>query len=425
MKTLIRTLTSFVRLIASQSLFRNAGFLIASTGVLSVFGFAFWLFVAHLYTAADIGVASAVISISILISNLSMLGLNTGLIRYIPQSKTASGDINAALILTALAAMAGSAVYATITGGLGAHLPFFTHNLGRSLLFCAILTAITLNSLTDSVFIARRKAQYHTASYAAFGLIRLILPLFLLTLGALGIFLAYAAAGIVALGLSLYFMTRYCDYQFWSRPNFDILRRTRRFITNNYLGTLVTGLPSQLMPSLIILKLDSAQSAYFAMAWTIAVVLYIIPGSIAQSLLAEGSHDPKDYVRNLRHAAKILALVITPLVIIAILIAPYVLRLFGAAYATGSIVLFEYLAISTLFLSISALGNVTLNIEHRTGLSLAIQAFTALVALGGSYLLINRGLTGIGLAFLASNILGAIAHVVLHARRLKRLRAAL
>ena len=398
----------------TDSLFRNATFLMASTGIMSVLGFGFWIFVAHLYSTTDIGVASAVIAISLLISNLSTLGLNMGLIRFIPESKTPSRDINAAIITVGAATMLASAIYVLISPSLGSHLSFFSDNVLHGVLFCVLLTAVTLNSLTDSVFIARRKAHYHTVAYAVFGLVRLILPLFLLPFGALGIFMAYVAAAMVSLGLSLYFMARNCGYEPLSRPNFQVLTRTRRFAADNYGAILLAGLPSQLMPSIVVTYLGASQSAYFSMAWTMVNLLYIVPTSIAQSLLAEGSNDYTNRGQDLWQAGRLLALIVVPLVILSVLIAPILLHLFGPDYSKGSTIIFQILAASTVFVSINSLGTAVLNIERRTSVVFSIQVLTTGVTLSGAYLMLPYGLTGIGLAFLAGSAASSIVHVTVH-----------
>src|SRR5882757_2751857 len=89
-------------LFRTDSLFRNAALLMTSTAIVSVLGFGFWLFVAHLYTPSQIGIASALISITTLLSNLSLLGFNAGLIRFLPKAQDQSRYINAVMIIVGL-----------------------------------------------------------------------------------------------------------------------------------------------------------------------------------------------------------------------------------------------------------------------------------------------------------------------------------
>nr|WP_269328954.1 oligosaccharide flippase family protein [Kineosporia babensis] len=403
-------------------MFRNAVFLMASTGIMSVLGFVFWIFVARLYPTEEIGMASAVISISLLVSNISMLGLNVSLIRFLPDSRAPSAEINAALLVAGGVAMAASALYALVGTTLATSLPFFTADVGRGTLFCVLLAATAVNSLTDSVFIANRRAHYHTVAYTVFGTVRLIMALVLVRFEALGIFLAYTAAGCLALLLSLWYMKRGCGYRLLARPAFGPLWRTRRFAVNNYVGLLLTGLPTQIVPSIIVARLGGHEAAYYTMAVNIANVLTIVPMAVEQAFLAEGSNSAAEDPARRRHwkAARLLFSIIVPMVAITLLAGPYLLHIFGREYAEGSTRLLEILAVSTIFLGVSALCTSMLNMQQRTGWIIVVQGATTAVILTCAHLFLPLGLQGIGLAFLTGSAVGAGAHVtiqILHHRR--------
>ncbi len=206
------------RLFFSDSLFRNATYLMASTAVMSVLGFFFWVFVAHLYDPADIGVASALIAIATLISNFSLLGLNYGLIRFLSSSKAPSRDINAAAVVVAGMTIFAAAAYALIGTRIGGDIELL-EGVWHKFAFIVLMSAVSLNSLTDAVFIANRRGEYHTIGYATFGLVKLILPLLLVPFGSLGIFGAYIMAMLASLIVSYYLMRRGCGYRIRTKPN--------------------------------------------------------------------------------------------------------------------------------------------------------------------------------------------------------------
>jgi O-antigen/teichoic acid export membrane protein len=97
-----------------------------------------------------------------------------------------------------------------------------------------------------------------------------------------------------------------------------------------------------------------------------------------------------------------------PAILIAIVAAPYILRIFGAAYATGSTTIFQLLAVSTVFVSVSSVCNTILNIEHKTSGIIVARVVTFLTTMGAVFPLMRFGLPGIGVAMLlgygASNI---------------------
>jgi O-antigen/teichoic acid export membrane protein len=65
-----------------------------NTGVMAVFGFFFWIINACLYSDEQVGIGTTLISIMTLISSFSILGLGTGLIRYLPTSERKNKKIN-------------------------------------------------------------------------------------------------------------------------------------------------------------------------------------------------------------------------------------------------------------------------------------------------------------------------------------------
>src|SRR5258708_9110519 len=155
-------------------------------------------------------------------------------------------------------------------------------------------------------------------SYTIFAVVKLVVPAFLVALGALGVFAAYILAVIASLVYSFIFMWKICGYAIRSRPNWDLLAQTRKFVFNNYIGVVLAGLPSQIMPLLIIKRIGSADVAYFSMAWTMANLLYVVPSAATQSLLAESSHQPQKHLLHVKHTVRLLALILIPCVLFAI-----------------------------------------------------------------------------------------------------------
>lgn len=388
-----------------------------STGIMSVLGFGFWLFVAHLYTPEQVGIASALISISTLLSSLSMVGLDSALIRFLPGSKNQSRDINTSLIAVGVLAAVAACVYVVVARLFNLSIAEPFEWSGGLPVFALIIVVVALNSLTDAVFIANRRAEFHTIVYAVFGLVKLILPIGLVGLGWLGIFAAFAVAALVGLALSFYYMMRVADYRFGRAPNWGLLASARKYSFNNYIGTLLASIPAQLMPLIIIQRLGAAQAAYFAMSLTMANLLYVAPSSVAQSLLAESSHQPEQRAKHVRHAVKMLTFMLVPAVALAIVIAPYLLGIFGRQYAHGSTALFQILAVATFFVAVSSVCNTILNVEHRSGGIVIARLALLVVTFALTFILIPLGLTGVGIAMTAGYAASNIVYLFLFRQR--------
>ncbi len=74
--------------------------------------------------------------------------------------------------------------------------------------------------------------------------------------------------------------------------------------------------------------------AWYHLAWTVAYTLYLVSSAVGYALLAEGAHEPAALEANARRAlGQSLALVV-PAATVIVVGAPWILRLFGADYAT-------------------------------------------------------------------------------------------
>lgn len=399
----IHLLVRAKQLFLTDSLFRNATLLMASTAIMSVLGFGFWLFIAHLYSAAMIGEASALIAMTTLISNVSLLGLNAGLIRFLPHSKNQSREINAAIIVVGTITLIAATAYLFISAAFGVHVALLA-STWHKIAFVLLMSTVSINSLTDAVFIGNRRAEYHTAGYAMLGIVKLVLPMFFIPFGALGIFMAYILAMVASLILSFYLMRRTCDYRLFARPDWGFIRKARKYATNNYIGVILAGLPAQLMPMFIIKRLGTADVAYFSMAWTMVNLLYVIPSAASQSLLAESSHDITQKSRHLKHTVRLLAAILVPIVTLSVIVAPYLLKIFGGQYASNGTAIFQLLALSTFTVAVSTVCTSVLNIEHRSFGTVIAQAGALLTTFASVTFLIRYGLPGVGGAMLLGSI---------------------
>lgn len=411
MKQFTQLINRGLHLFSTDSLFRNSVFLVASTAIMSVLGFGFWLFVAHLYTPEQVGAASALIAVATLLGNISLLGLDASIVRFLPSSKNKSRDINTAILAVGGVAILAALLYVFAGPALGIVVPLVDEDWER-VAFIGLIAIVGINSLTDAVFIANRRAELHTATYTVLSFVKLLLPLGMVQFGAMGIFAAYAFAILSSLLLTFYLMRRYTNYRVSVAPSWQLIVKTRRYTTHNYAGRLLSSVTAQLMPVFILAHLGADHVAYFSMAWTMANFLYIIPAAIAQSLLAEGATTPSDKKHHIRHAIRLISMIIVPIIAIAILAAPYLLHIFGVQYASGSTTVFQILAFATLFIAINEVSTTILNITHRSSGVVASQLCTLVVTFSAALVLIPLGLVGMGIALLLGNAAASICHLV-------------
>jgi O-antigen/teichoic acid export membrane protein len=155
-------------------------------------------------------------------------------------------------------------------------------------------------------------------------------------------------------------------------------------------------------------------TAYYYMAMMVANVLFIIPSATSTSLFAEGSNNEKDLKKHVKKAAKIIALLIIPAVIITIFFGKYILLLLGKNYSAEGYMLLNYLALSCIFMSISSVFGSLFLVKHKMKEILAINIISAVSILGLSMLWMSNGLGGLGLAWLVGKGITCLSSLVLY-----------
>lgn len=399
-----------------NSLYRNSIYLMLSTVVMAFFGFFFWIIAARLYSTEQIGLATTLVSIMGLITNFSLLGLNNTLIRYLPKSQQKNEKINTAFTLVILTTFVVSLSFVLGIHILSPKLLFIRQNFFYSLLFILFMIFYTLQTLTESIFIAYRTTNYILAKNTILSVAKLILPFFLVTLSAMGIFMSFGFASIISFILAFVILIKRFQYSYAIVINIDLVKKLAKFSFANYITTFLTGLPTLILPIIITNNINPKTSAYFYIDIMIANMLYIIPLATAQSLFAEGSHNEKGIRSHLKKSLQIIGTLLIPAIIITVLFGKYILAVFGKGYASDGFFFLQLLAISGIFIAINYLGSVLLNIEHRIGLLVMFNILTASSILLFSLIFLRFGLVGIGYAW----ILGQAISSLLYGYEIKR-----
>jgi O-antigen/teichoic acid export membrane protein len=142
----------------------------------------------------------------------------------------------------------------------------------------------------------------------------------------------------------------------------------------------------------------------------IATLFYVIPRSISTSLFAEGSFDEKTLEENVKKAIKLITFLTIPAIIGLILISDKLLSLFSKAYAENATQMLWILGIAAIPVAINSLFITIRRIQKKIDVVIWVGASIAIGTLTLSYLLLGQmGLVGIGLAWLISQGLVAIA----------------
>jgi O-antigen/teichoic acid export membrane protein len=242
-------------------------------------------------------------------------------------------------------------------------------------------------------------------------IVKLALPIFLLSLGAYGIFVSVGISFVVAFVLGLIFLIVKFGYLFRPIINKEVVNRMTKFSLGNYATGFIGGLPGMLLPIIILNNLGARFSAYFYMVLMIANFLYIIPLATSQSLFAEGSYSEPELRIHIKKAVKIISLIMIPAIIIMIAFGKYILLAFGKQYSNEGMILLQLFAISGIFLSINYIGNSIFYIKHKIKLLILVNFINALTILSLSVILVNQNLLGIGVAWLIGQAMTSIIYI--------------
>jgi O-antigen/teichoic acid export membrane protein len=387
-------------------LYRTGYLLIAGSGATAILGFVFWAVAARNYPAHEVGVSAAAISAMILLSGASQLGLNTLLVRYLPTAGTATRSLvlRSYGLAAALSLLVGT-VAALASPSWAPSLSFLAHRPGWLIGFAVATACWTLFCLQDAVMTGLQAAGWVSIENSLFSVGKLLLLVPVAGVASLaGPFVAWNVPVVVAVvAITALIFTRLIPA---SRREPAPSLRARRFIrtaAGNYVGTLC-GLGVMFLTPVVVTDVAGpTKTAYFYVPWTIELALLLVAYNTSTSLTLEAALDEAQLAQLLRRTLVHTIRLLVPLIAVATLGAPVLLRVFGADYEQAGTDLLRLLALSALPNTVVMLGIAVARIEQRAGALILIEAgsFVPLILLSIP-LLHARGITGVGIASLAT-----------------------
>ncbi len=412
-----------VRLIAHvrTPLYFNAYAMMLSNTVSSVLGILYWALAARLYGAQQVGIDSALISIMLFLAGLSQLNLRVALNRLIPEAGALARRLifaayGISLVVTALVSIAFVAMFGVVGAGSA------PTDLGPGLALAFIMgtMAWTIFNLQDGVLSGMRQARWIPVENALYGLAKIALLVVLaVTLQDRGVLLSWIIPMVGAVLLTTMFIVRRLLPAYERAAGGRRLsmgpRRLFRFVAIDYVASLFALGYVTLLPILVVSRLGPTAGGHFYIVWAIVTSLNLIPLSMAASMTVEtvtGSDDPLVQARQaLGHMLRLLV----PLVVAALLGAPFVLSVFGEEYAAAGSEALRLFAVGVIPYSVAVVFFAVARICGRSGEVLLVQAALAALILGTSYQLLDLfGITGVAVSWLLSQTV--IAFVLLATR---------
>ncbi|MBN1367440.1 MAG: oligosaccharide flippase family protein [Dehalococcoidales bacterium] len=377
-----------------------------NSAVTAGLGFFFWMVVARIYNTNDVGYGSAALSAISLLAALSLFGANITVIRFLPKAEKPNDLINTCLTLCGLIAIVIAVVFVLGLDLWSPALRFIQRNAIYAIAFIFFVIVSTFSTITDAIYVAKRRANYVLIMDATYSLLKIPLPfLLVLFFRSFGIASSLGIAVAIAVTIGLFVLVPRAQKGYRIKPalNRNLIGNLWRYSIGNYLATVLHSAHTWILPIIIINVLGSTQNAYFYITWVLAGLLGAIPTATANSLFAEGSHFEEDLQFNIRKALRFTYLLLIPAIVVMLLAGGWILSLFGSQYSINGTALLRIMAVAGVFLGVNYIYNTILRIENRIKELCLIYAFQTIAILMASYLLINRvGTIGVGYAWLGT-----------------------
>jgi O-antigen/teichoic acid export membrane protein len=331
-------------------LFLNAGSLIATTAITSLFGFAYWWVAARTASPAAVGQASAAVSAMTLIGTIGMFGMGTMLISDLSSMRGRKWElISTCLLVAGGAATVGGLVYVAL-----AHLaiPGLRSALGGTAGTVLLVVGIALNAITlvlDEALVGLLQGPLQLMRNAWFSVIKLVLlgGLALTPIALTGSQLLLTwVSGIVLSTAILGSALRRRGMIDSLRPRLGLLRGRGRATFDHNLLNLATYLPRAALPLVVTAVLSAEANASFYTAFMVLSFLAMVPGNVALTLFAVASGDQAALRSKVRVGLLICLGGGLPVSLVVLALANPIMSVFGHQYATTAGTALKILALT-------------------------------------------------------------------------------
>jgi O-antigen/teichoic acid export membrane protein len=385
-----------------------------STVATALIGYLYWVVAAHIYSAHDVGLASALISVMTLTSTFADLGVSSMLIQILPRRKTGAAwslALNAGLATGTLTSLLFAAIMIVALPFFSSQFAILWHDAAYTIVFIAGVPLGTIATLLDQAFVAERTASNMLVRNAVFALLKLLLLFLLTQLGASGIFSSWVLALAATLILGGILLVTCLGRSYYLTVH-GIVRQIRTMFSSlvwHHFINIGGKTPLYMLPVLVTVRLSAADNAYYYTASMVGTFFFMVSASVAVVLFAEGSHTADDVQRKVRSSAVIIGMLLGPAMLIALLGGRNIMSLFGPSYAQHSLLLLRIFTFAAVPDAITNIYVSLLRVQRRLRSAALLNLGMASLALLLAWILLPMlGIEGAGWAFLIAQISGSL-----------------
>jgi len=383
----------------------------------------YWILAAHTYSTETIGLNSALISAMIFLANVAQLNLMNALNRFLPTAGQKSWHMVVYAYVISLVMAVGSSLIFILGLSIWAPELGFLSSSPTFILWFVVATMVwCIFVLQDSTLIGLRQSSWVPVENVLFALAKIGLLVGLAAmLPRYGVFVSWTLAVLITIVPTNFLIFGWLiprNMRTVSDQTESITpRQIVKYLAGDYFGSLVSLAAISLLPIIIVVRVGATANAYFYLSWTIAYTLYLVSRNMGMSLITEAATDQRKLnlysYRTFIQTARLLV----PLVIIIVLAAPNILRLFGKSYSIEGATLLRLLCLSALPNIVTSIYTSVVRVQRRMKKLVLILTVPYMLVIVLSYLLMNAyGVVGVGIAWLASQSLVAVILLVVEFR---------
>lgn len=398
----------------NDPLFRNAYALMLNAGASGVLGLVYWVLAARLYDTAEGGRAMAVIGAMRLLAAITSFGFIGTLTRFLADTGRATAKfIGGVYLVSAVAATAATVVFLLTLPRWGANYSDLA-GLGPGLLFLGAVLIWVVFTLQDVALTGLRRATWVPIENISFGIGKIVL--LVLLAGALpseGITVSWVvpvAITLLPVNLLIFgrLVPRHEKETAGRRP--PSIRTIRRFLAGDYLGSTFVLAITYLLPVIVGGYVDATTYNYYYSTGMLGAILETLALTMATSLTVEGAFDAARLAENGRRALTRSMVILVPVVLGTIALAPFLMGMFSAGHAEHASTLLRLVAVATLPRAVVELYLGVLRAESRPRSLAKVQGAMCVAGFVLTFLLLPRmGIDGVGLAMLIAQTGTAVA----------------
>lgn len=411
---------------ARGHLLRGSAYSLASVAAGAATAAVFWLVAARLYPVDAVGRASALFSSLLFVTFVTNLGIPVAVARYGSEAPDTYRSLVAwSLLAAGVSATAVGAVFVVAVPD-DVTAPLREWGMGPAVsIFAALAGCTALTLVIDTRLMVARQWPWVLVRVAAAGALRIPL-LWLAAIGndAFWVFLLCALPPALSGLVALASLRRLTGSRLRLRPGPTVARAASRYAGVNYLATLASDAARFALPLLVVLHVTPSENASFYVAWGVTLVAFLVPVTIGQVLLTEGSRADGHAAAQSRQALVLAVALMAAASLVCWAFADVIVSLYGSGYREAARILPTLMAAGVPWAITSiCLADARLRRDSRS--TLLITVTMGISVLGAALLLVpDRGVDGATAAWLAGNAIAAVVGTVLtlvarHGRRVR------